>query len=674
MCGISCVISKDGSALYSLAKMTDTINHRGPDDEGFVLFGTNGADPVCFGGNDTPAESFSCSLLYSPTRTTSSAMSTNFMVGLGHRRLSILDLSSLGHQPMCSSDGTLWITFNGEIYNYLELADELKIQGHKFLSSSDTEVILTAYKQWGPECLMKFIGMWSFVIYDSEKREVFAARDRYGIKPLYYWFSSSGDLCFGSEIKQFSVFEGWRAKLNSQRAYDYLVYSLTDHTDETMFQGVYHIPGGHYFKSSLTDLFSSRTTKLQLSLWYNVDYAKYAGPLAQAGKLFEMHFRNSVRMHLRSDVAIGSALSGGLDSSAIVCEVNNQLKSEGKGHTQKTFSSCSVDKRYDERNWMEIVIDQTEVDAHFIYPKFDDLFQLTPKILWHQDEPYQSQSVYLGYHVFELAKANKVKVVLNGQGADEYLGGYEQFRAARQLSLVKNLRLALLFKEVMRNKRYKLAGKLKITAQILNNLMPEFFRKEVQKKFGQCRKIKKLIDLKKLGAKEEDPNNHIPVKYNTIPQISKHQTFYSMLPKLLRWEDRNSMAHSIESRVPFLDHRLVEFSFNLPDKYLDDHDKTKNVMRVGLTHLLPPKILDRKDKKGFITPEERWVKEDHTEVFRTKLEEAIVQLKGIIKPEALVYFEKIVSGKLPFDYTYWRLILFAGWVKQFNVEISQPGK
>lgn len=665
MCGISGFVSKVKTNVKNLKAMTDIIVHRGPDDEGYAVFGDYDSLPLCFGGKDTPNAVYRSFLRSKPRNNISSISGMKAEVALGHRRLSILDLSFFGHQPMCSEDAELWITYNGEIYNYLELRHILTEKGYRFMSDTDTEVILAAYREWGTDCLDRFIGMWAFAIYDNARGEIFLARDRFGIKPLYYWFDPEKTFYFGSEIKQFTVLDGWKATVNSQRAYDYLIYSLTDHCDETMFNSVFHLPAGHYYKAKTRNIWPDENGKLDIVKWYDLTRKPSNMTFEEASEGFAEHFKNAVRIHLRSNVPVGSALSGGLDSSAIVCEINNILNSKGKNSIQKTFSSCSKLKKYDEKRWMDIVVNHTGIDAHFIYPDTENLFDLTSTILWHQDEPYQSQSAYLGYHVFKLAKEKRVKVLLNGQGADEYLGGYGQFNNAVYYNLFRNMKWNDLLEEVQYANG---SSKYQVIQNIGYLLVPERVRNVAVKYYSSVSDIKKLIAVDELKAKNSHPYTNIPNDVSTVPGITKLNLFHNPLTKYLRWEDRNSMAHSIEARVPFLDHRLVEFTFNLHPEYLYTKGVTKRVMRHGLREILPYEIANRKDKKGFITPEEHWVKYASTEIFRNRIAESVSETGGIINKKAISYFDDIVGGKKPFDYTYIRLILFTEWMKIFNLD------
>lgn len=670
MCGLSGIINKNGFDAQSIKAMLDLIKHRGPDDEGYLLLDGDHSLPTCFGGPSTPNEVYSFESGYKPSDSIERNNILRPTLAFAHRRLSILDLSAAGHQPMSYANGRYWIIFNGEIYNYLEIKDELISKGYIFISHSDTEVILAAWQHWGVDCQHKFNGMWAFVIYDCEEEEIFMSRDRFGIKPLYYWFAPDGSFCFGSEIKQFTIYPGWGARINPQRAYDYLIYSYTDHTDETMFLGVNQIPGGHYFKSKINRILPNKG-KIVFTRWYVLTRKPYQGSFEDAAKEFERLFKSSIDLHCRADVPVGTALSGGIDSSAIVCEMNNILREQGAEHLQKSFSSCSQDARYDEKRWMDIVINSTSIDAHFVYPKLEDVFKMASDLIWIHDEPYQSQSAFLGYHVFALAKANNVKVLLNGQGADEYLGGYGQFTNTRFTEKIRNFEWVAVYNEIRNPHNFCHYSKLSLLKAYLSGKLPFSLKAYLISHFEKTLLEKrKLINNRVLGAREIDANKTIPVDLKNVSNISVHGIFYSTLPKYLKWEDRNSMSNSVEARVPFLDYRLVEFAYNLPDDYLDFGGETKRILRYALRNILPEKIKNRKDKKGFITPEEKWVREDNPALFRQKTKEAIAITKGIIKPEALEYFDKLVDGKIPFNYTYWRLILFAEWVKRFEIKMN----
>jgi asparagine synthase (glutamine-hydrolysing) len=649
MCGISGALSSRPIKLRSLVMMNEIIKHRGPDDEGFVLFDSSSFQVL--GGSDTTGDAWSSNIIYTP-RVDINESSFKGNVGLGHRRLSILDLSVKGHQPMSSNDERYWITFNGEIYNYLEIRSELISLGHSFNTDTDTEVVLSAYHEWGEECQNRFNGMWAFAIYDRQQNLIFLSRDRFGIKPLYYWYSPQGDFYFASEIKQFTVLPGWRAILNMKRASDYLFDALTDHTDETLFTGVYMIPPSNYVLDSIETILSYKS-KLKTQRWYTPTISKFKLSFEDAKNEFLAKFKESVSLHLRADVPVGSALSGGLDSSSIVSYINVLLKQEGRTGLQKTFSSCSLDPRFDERIWMEEVVKETKVDGHFIYPKGEDVFSLTEKLIWYMDEPYNSQSVFMGYHVFDEARKSNIKVLLNGQGADEYLSGYGAFRDLRLKKLIYGFNVSGIIHELH---DYK-----KIIKVIVEIIAPWFIKYRNKRRALK----KRYIDNSVLTYK------NTTIALNTLKEISDQQLYVDPLPKFLRWEDRNSMAHSIEARVPFLEYRLIEYVQSLPIEYLDSPNSSKRILVEALKGILPEKVRNRKDKKGFITPEERWFKQDFGQRYLDMFLSVAKYSKGIIiEKEAKIYLDKMQKGEIKFDYSYWHMILFCIWMKRFNVELS----
>ena len=661
MCGISGVISKNLVDLDNLIKINQIIKHRGPDDEGFVLFNKN--SHVVIGSSETSSEVFKSSGNYLPENRIED-VSFDAEVAFGHRRLSIIDLSSNGHQPMCSKDLNYWITFNGEIYNYIEVRNELIKLGYEFFTDTDTEVILAAFDCWGVECQNKFNGMWAFAIYDRANEKLFLSRDRFGIKPLYYWFSSESDFYFGSEIKQFTVLPEWRAVLNRKRALDYLYHSLTDHTDETMFQGVFSILPGHYVLLNKDDLLKSKDN-LVLQKWYNPSISRFEGTFKESKDGFLQRFKDSISLHLRADVTVGSALSGGLDSSSIVSYINILLKVQGKADLQKTFSSCADDKRFDERVWMEEVVSTTKVDANYIYPKGADVFNLTEKLIWHMDEPYQSQSAYLGYHVFQEAKNKGVVVLLNGQGADEYLSGYGGFKILRLKRLLLSFKLRRLFTEL---------GEVNQFVRLLLGVFIDILPKKILVKLNNRRNksvLDKIVNVEELNKNDRSFETIYNSRSRTVIEISNFQLFSDPLPRYLRWEDRNSMAHSVEARVPFLDHRLVEFAQSLPLDYLDAYNQSKRILVESMEGILPEKVRKRTDKKGFITPEEQWLKGEFKDNYLHMLQEYHKYSNGLIKLDgALDYIRMVQTSKMPFNYTYWRIILFCVWMKVFKVELN----
>lgn len=675
MCGIAGYYSIVPHPAGIIGRMTDVIRHRGPDDEGFVLFQELSAPPRICGGRDTPKDAFHQTTAYAPKEKIDHFNDFPVTLAMGHRRLSIVDLSHLGHQPMSSSDGRYWIVFNGEIYNYIELRAELEKIGCSFISSTDTEVIIEAFRVWGKECLSHFNGMFAFLLYDRDQHRIFAARDRFGVKPLYYQVVEKG-IAFASEIKQFTVLPQWQARMNGQRVYDYLNWGITDHTDETMFSGVFQLRGGEAIEIDLK-IFSERKkhftpgARLPVYSWYQLKPKTFFGTFEEAANQFREKLTKSIQLRLRSDVKIGSCLSGGLDSSSIVCIANDILRKNNAHDIQQTFSACADEAKFDERKWVDIVVDATGVNAHYVYPQLDGLFDEISEITWHQDEPFGSTSIYAQWNVFRLAAEQNVKVMLDGQGADEQLVGYHSYFGPHLAQLFRSLRWGTLFKEAtaMRNAHgYSLK---KAVFSILSNSLPMKIKDKLRPFSGATVTQPDWLNIEYLGCKAQNPFISAGAAgAKTVQELSIAQLTRSNLPMLLHWEDRDSMGHSIESRTPFLDYKLVEFVLGLPDDYKLSKGVTKLVMRGGMRGVLPNIICNRTDKLGFVTPEEIWLREVAPDLFRQKIIQSISAAGGILRKEAsLKMLDEMIAGRMRYNTLPWRLISFGEWIKRFNVAV-----
>lgn len=670
MCGISGFITKNRVNAHSLRAMTNAIRHRGPDDEGYILFQEGEKEPLIFGGPDTPLEDGEKTPSWFP-KGGAGDTSDDVMgqIGLGHRRLSILDLSPLGHQPMSYRNGRYWITYNGEIYNYIELRSELESLGHQFLSRTDTEVILASYAQWGLECFARFNGMWSFAIFDAVERKMVLSRDRFGVKPLYYWVSPHDGLFFASEIKQFTSLPGWGALLNQQRAYDFLVWGITDHTDETLFQGVYHVRPGHYAEIDLDKINFPYRDRIETRQWYRIPQAPFAEDFDQAAMDFKRVLRDSVRLRLRSDVPVGSCLSGGLDSTSIVCLMRETLRDGGAENRQKTFSALSRVEKYNEGKWIDAVVDHTQADAFSTYPDVNDLFNMAEEIIWHQDEPFGSTSIFAQWKVFELAADQGVRVMLDGQGADEQLFGYHGAMGIRLSTLFRHGRWVQMFKEFAEIHKLHGYSYKALFSQFAAALLPHSMQGFLRKIMG-----KTVFKPDWIGLDERDVRMASPFREGekSVYDYCMAQMTSTNLQMLLHWEDRDSMAHSVESRVPFLDYRVVELSMNLPDDYKTKNGITKRVLRAGMSGVIPDSIRDRIDKIGFATPEETWVRYDAPDLFREKMGIAINQSEGVLNQNCMKFLDDIIAGHRPFSFAVWRMISFGLWMGVFNVKAEKP--
>lgn len=646
MCGITAVINKNHISSRFLVQANAIVAHRGPDDEGLLLWDKD-SGLQRFSGQDTATNSITHHRLlpFSPE-------SNHWKIGMGHRRLSILDLSPAGHQPMLEQDNFV-LTYNGEIFNYLEIKEELKQLGYVFQTTTDTEVILKAWKEWNVAALHKFNGMFAFVLLDTQTQILYAVRDRFGVKPLYYT-STSSYTAFTSEVKQLRVLPDYSFKLNEQIAYDYLRYGMLDHTTETFEENVFQVAPGHYME---VDLQSNKETVHQ---WYHLKPSAWIGTEEEAIAEFSKLLKDSVRIRMRSDVPVGSALSGGLDSSTIVSLMREVLVEENSDHHPiKTITSCSTDKRFDEWDYAEESIKSVNAEPYKVFPSFEKLKKDMGQLIWHMDYPFNSTSQFSQWCVFEEAKRNNLHVMINGQGADEQLAGYAGNDMSLYIGLLGNWSFGELFKEIKAFKNYNgkwpvgfLIGAVqhKFPKRIMN-LLPDRYRVFKQE-------VPVWLAKKKLKERFAWPDS--------LNESLRKQVTTDPLPSLLRYEDRNSMAFSVESRVPFMDHRLIEFTLGLPEHLVYRRGERKYILRQAFKDIVPDKILQRRDKMGFVSAEERWVKEEGKRWFEEMIAKADKH-SGFIKTElALNYLQEIQTGIRAFDFAPWRVICFSEWLARLS--------
>jgi len=566
--------------------MTHVAKHRGPDGFGFAYF--NGA------AEDAGQSFHDQDRWPDPARP---------RVGLGSRRLAILDLSAAGTMPMQIEDGQLWITYNGEIYNYVELRAELESGGCEFNTRTDTEVILRAYQRWGADCVNHFHGMWSFAIYDRLERYVFCSRDRFGIKPFYYFLTPSLFL-FGSEIKQILEYPDVPRAINETVASQFLAQGTHDHSDETFFSGIRQLPAGH----SLHLLLSESDFSIRLEKYWEL-------PLHEPGdkeahreqeyiEKFRDLFRRSIRRHLRSDVPVGSCLSGGLDSSSIVAVAS----AENDRRPIHSFSSCFENDSLDERPYIHEIVSSAYVVPHLVFPNAESFWKDLNCLLWHQDEPVSSSSVYAQWSVMRAARQARIPVLLDGQGGDEILCGYRKFYVFHLWHMLKRADPRVVPEAVAwlggaggRNWSWKHAKRY----------VPH--SRNVQRSM-----VERTCDADFLERTTQFPA--VPIgPGQSLRKRQKADLMRYSLPALLRYEDRNSMAHSIESRVPMLDHDLATFAVNCaPNLKLRD-GCTKWILREALKGVLPDRVRLRKRKLGFETPQREWLAADSSGMIESTL-------------------------------------------------------
>jgi len=593
MCGIAGIVSFKNRpfAQEALRRMSAVIAHRGPDDSGQVLLDAG----------------LGVSAL------------------LAHRRLKIIDLSPYAHQPMCNEDQSIWLIYNGEIYNYEGLKNQLEAAGHKFKSKSDSEVIIHAYEEWGVECLSKFTGMWAFAIWDGRKKLLFAARDRIGIKPFYYFYDGS-DFVFASEIKAVLEYPGVKRCLDHQSLYEYLYmgYSLDD---RTWIKGVRKLMPAHYIVLEKGNLSARRYWQPRICPDYEIEEKKAEYDLRAL-------LDESVRLMLKADVEVGMHLSGGVDSSSVVAIANSFA-------SQKIRTYSGIFKEgleFDESFYINEAVKKYNVANEKILITPDAFIENMKKIVWHMDEPVAGPGAYPQFFISKLINSRNVKVVLAGQGGDELFGGYPHYNSG----ILDNMRSS-------QGKAYKDYYSSK-------DLYFKFYLTYLRKHMGR------LLSFK---AKRLDKIlNRDILKNIDTRQLSEKSGFYkgsfddmafwdinNYLPALLHVEDRLSMAFSVETRLPLLNHSLVEYALKLPFYFKINSFNFKYILRMAMKNDLPRAIFERPDKKGFPTPVKIWLND-------RPLRQDIY--KEIDKQLSGVFTDKQIS---------WERLNIGLWLKIFQVSL-----
>ncbi len=651
MCGILSIINKKiSSNSESLLKACSIIKHRGPDDEGLLTW-LPGEVPKIWAGSDT-AKSTIEHWHYEHLKN-----EHVFKVGFGHRRLSILDLSPAGHQPMSFLDAGLTITFNGEIYNYLEIKEELILLGHQFTGTSDTEVILHSWAQWGAACLDRFNGMFAFVLLDYKNNTLYAVRDRFGVKPLFYYIGENG-IYLSSEIKQIRTCPDYKFTMNEPIVKQYLATGAVDHTNNTFDTHIKHLPCGSYIQIDLT----KDDNNFSIKQWYTLKPKQWQGSFEEASDRLRELLIDAVSLRLRSDVKVGSCLSGGLDSSSIVCIAAELLKKQGDFAGQETVTACYENARFDEWHFAEEVIKQTNAHPHKTFPSFTQLKEEIDAFLWHQDEPTGSTSQFSQWAVFKKTHDAGLKVMIDGQGADEQLAGYGGNDVAYYAGLMKKMNVSALLNESFEYKKENgnlpigfIIGALQINlGKGFSSILPKKLRLKTE-----------TINWLRNTEKSSIYNGPAPnLQANLLRQL-----YCEPLPALLRYEDHNSMAWSVESRTPFLDYRFVEFTMGLPERFVYKNGLRKTILRHAMKNILPPAIEKRRDKMGFVTPEEIWLREEGTDWFRAGINETLQLLPHLFNAgNVKTLFANMAEGKIPFDFSIWRIVFLGRWYKMMIEE------
>lgn len=664
MCSIGGIFDNNGLNSKVVLYLNQSVKHRGPDDEGYTIF--NRRHVVCCAGDDTTKQNGG-DVSYFPNQHVSDYNLKEFKFALCQRRLSIVDLTSNGHQPMSYDNGQLWIAFNGEIYNYKELRDILYGKGFQFKTSSDTEVILAAYQFWGEACVNYLHGMWAFVICDLKKSKLFISRDRFGIKPFYYTKTGS-TFTFGSEIKQ--LLSNHESIGESETIFSYLSVGIKDYSQKTMYKGILQLEAGSNMTVEISNDFQINTESIKISKWYKLQNEGYKNiSFSEATERFKELFYDSVSKHFVSEVNIGSCLSGGLDSSSIVAAVSGLMNSGRFGGEQLSFSARSQNAEIDEGKWMQKVYDAyPNIKPNYVYPDETELLEILPKITWHQDEPFQSTSVFAQWKVFELAKQNNIKVMIDGQGSDEYLCGYDKFIAPFLIETYSKVGFKALLEEVDSLRDNRGISSLVAMKYVINNVLPHSLKNRLRKALNYSSLKPTWMETDFCNTNAQKIDSDIFNSFNSVESISENLLFKTNLPLLLHCEDRNSMAHSIEARVPFLDHKLVEFGYNLPIEFKIKDGFSKYVLRKSMDGVIPNQIAFRKDKVGFATAEKIWVKEVLKKSFIETIREGVESQDGIINKQILVLFDEFLKGKNNYQPFFFRVYNYYQWKKIFNIK------
>jgi len=584
-------------------------------------------------------------------------------LALGHTRLSIIDLSAAGHQPMLSGDRRYSIVFNGEIYNYRELRCELAAQGHVFVSDSDTEVLLVAWQRWGAQCLPRLIGMFAFVIYDSQAKTLSCARDAFGIKPFYYE-QGKGRFLFASELPALLCLRQEKPEPNLQRCYDYLVNGDTESSASSFVRGVEHLQPGCWLEIQLAGQCAHPAE--QQRWWHPAHEENRQYSFDQAAEAVREHFLQNIRLHLRSDVPLGACLSGGIDSSAIVCAMR---------HVEpdlpiNTFSFVAPGYARSEEQWANHINDHVGAISHKITADGAGLARDLDRLVQAQGEPFGSTNVYAHYMVCERIREKGITVTLEGQGADELLAGYTGYPGYRMLSLLE--RGNLLGAQRFAANWGKWPGRSRNLAWInfARAALPERGYHLARSAFGSSFRPEWLkTDMMIEGGVKPAFNRERRDQSFKGRRVIEQQIYAlrsRALPSLLRHGDRSAMWFSVESRLPFLTVPLANLLLSMPEQYLiSDTGETKSVFRAAMRGIVPDEVLNRRDKIGFEAPEQSWMMSEDSparEWLRASHKVPFLNQKALLER-----FDAVASGKAAYSWQIWRWVNFVRWYEQLGM-------
>lgn len=561
MCGIAGIIAFNSlpNASQMVSKMNDVLAHRGPNGSGRWS-------------------------------------SYDEKIHFGHRRLAIIDLTELAAQPMLSADGRFVITYNGEIYNFKELRLECEKLGSHFTSHSDTEVIIECFRHWRCEAFKKFKGMWALAIHDKQSNSIIFSRDPFGIKPLYYAVYQ-GNLFFASEPKALrSLYDSFN-EVDEVSEILFIEHGYLDRGDWTFFKNIKRFPHAHYAEVLLD---TTAMSKLLFQRYWSPPSDRTTLTMEDAAAELARLLKTSVQLHLRSDVPVGSCLSGGLDSSSIVCIASDLIPADKSLNTFTVHYPNHHD--IDESIWAKKIIDYTGANSHFIEPSYQDFVNNFDPLLQVQDEPFGSTSIFAQYCIFKMIAKTKVKVILDGQGSDEMLAGYHGFVPQFLQFLLTQGQLIAYFQEGRALKKYYK------TNMSLKTVLKSLYQRNKAKNSKSTLLYNNSWGGDCVDTLEDRMRNILQYETSNFDDTLSGLLCETNIPQLLRYEDRNSMAFSIESRVPFLEPELVTFILSLPARLKINNGKTKAVLREAIKGIVPDEVRHRMDKLGFPTPEKEWIK------------------------------------------------------------------
>ena len=613
MCGIVATVGIDPGLVADWGPEALTaIAHRGPDDEGSWIDGN---------------------------------------AWLGHRRLAIIDLTQGGHQPMIDETSGVALTFGGEIYNYIELRAELEALGHVFRTQSDSEVLLAAYLQWGEGCLDRFNGMWSFVIWDPRIRTAFFARDRFGVKPLYYAMANGG-LTIASEPKALIALHPQLRRVDEAALYAFLAEGQLYSGDRSFYAGI------HVLRPAHCGMFQAGAASPDIRrYWALPDAARPTLSYAEAVRTFGDLLADSVGLRLRSDVPVGVTLSGGLDSSAVLqSAVTATASTEGRLRAfTSVYAAPTTLKVVDERRWAGLVACKYDrVDLEHVPASSSDWLNVLERIVWHMDGPGYSPAVSPLWKIMERARASGIPVLLEGQGADELLGDYTQYAASALWDSLSRHRLSTFARDFG---SYARTFSVRMLSLWLARERAPFAMRAYRRRVGALG----TLDPDFVRRFDTGPS---PEPARTVNDRLGADLTRDILPALLHYGDAISMAHSIESRLPFLDYRLVEFACSLPGEFKVGGGETKRIVRDRLRSVDLPTISNRRDKQGYPTPANTWLGDDGGAALKDLLLSSGAEIRAYCRPKRL---ERLIdyhaSGRRGAGNHLYRLITTELWLR-----------